>query len=695
MGRAIPEAEPHIGFPRRPALIGRPVLAPEDFAQSDVLLYTTLGYRVDRYLELAVAVLCGLSLLAAFCLERWEVRPPGVGRAAVGALYFLAYLSGSWYGLKEAWESLKERSIDINTLMVAGAFLAAWIKAPAEGAFLLFLFTLSGALERLAGEWTSSALRAITKIMPTEALVIRDGQPVRARLREVAPGERVMVRSGDQVPVDGVVLEGRSLVDEASITGEAVPRAKGPGDPVFAGTINQDGTLVIESTRPYHDTALARIRKLVLEAQDEKVGAQRLFDRFGRFYTMTVIGASLAFGLFLWLLRGETGQVSSYRAITLLIVTSPCALILSVPTAALSALARAARAGILIKGGARLEDLSRVEVLVIDKTGTLTTGEVELHEVRPLRGFTEDGVLAAASALERSASHPLARPVLDRARERRIAIPAASEVRNIPGVGLQGKIEGEAVFVGRPGAPLADLPPADEEAMRAGSGELRAAGYSVAAVHHGGRLGLLAFRDTTRPGAAAMVRDLRRAGLERVLMLTGDSEEAARAVSSELGLDGHHAGLLPEDKVAVVRRLAASGTPVAMVGDGVNDAPALKAATVGIAMGAIGSNAAMEAADVVLLKDDIAKLPFLFALARAARRTMTFNIAFASLVILVLAVTTMVRGVPLSLGVIGHEGSTLLVVAASLRLLFFRGPRPEGRRADPPRPPPIPGANCV
>jgi Cd2+/Zn2+-exporting ATPase len=371
----------------------------------------------------------------------------------------------------------------------------------------------------------------------------------------------------------------------------------------------------------------------------------------------------------------ETGSLAMYRAITLLIVASPCALILSVPTAALSGLARAARAGILIKGGARLEDLSRVKALVVDKTGTLTTGEMVLHKVCPLRGFTEAEALAAAGALEQSASHPLARAVLACAKERRIAVPAASEVRNVPGVGIHGKLNGEPVFVGRPGAPLYEVPPADGEALRAGAGELRAAGFSVAAVHHGGRLGLLAFRDTTRPEAAAMVRELRRVGLKEVRMLTGDSEEVALAVSKEVGLDGHHAGLLPEEKVAAIRALAAAGVPVAMVGDGVNDAPALKAATVGIAMGAIGSNAAMEAADVILLKDDISKLPFLFALARAARRTMLFNITFASLVIVVLASATVFRGVPLSQAVIGHEGSTLLVVASSLRLLFFRGPR--------------------
>ena len=671
------EAPPSIGLPRRPALIGRPIFAPEDFSQGDVLLLTPLGYRVDRFLQLAAAIVCGAALLAAVVIERWTAQPSPARQALVDGLYFIAYLTGSFYGLKESWESLKERSIDINTLMIVGAFLAAWIHAPAEGAFLLFLFTLSGALEHLAGEWTSSALRAITKILPTEAMVLRDGQPVRTRLREVAVGDRVLVRPGDQVSVDGVVRDGRSLINESSITGEGIPRPKGPGDPVFAGTINHDGTLVIESTRPYHDTALARIRKLVLEAQEQKVSAERFFDRFGRYYTVSVICSSLVFGLVLWI-AGNTGADSFYRAITLLIVTSPCALILSVPTAALSALARAAREGILIKGGAKLEDLARVEVLVIDKTGTLTTGDVKLHEVRPLRGFTEEGVLAAACALERSASHPLAQPVLARAEERKIPIPLASEVRNIPGVGLRGVLGGESVFVGRPGAPLVEVLPADEEALRRGAGELRAAGFSVAAVHHGERLGLLAFRDTTRPEAAGMVRELRRAGLRQVLMLTGDSDETARAVSAEVGLDGHHAGLLPEDKVTVVRELVAGGKPVAMVGDGVNDAPALKAATVGIAMGAMGSNAAMEAADVVLLKDDIAKLPLLFALARAARRTMRFNIAFASAVIAVLAIITMVHGVPLSLGVVGHEGSTLLVVAASLRLLFFRGPRGEG-----------------
>ncbi len=658
--------------------VKRPLFSPEDFAQIDMHLFTPLGYRIDSSLQLFMAVFCGMALLCAFSIEKWFLLEGDPGGVIAQALYFLAYLSGSYYGLKEAWNSLQARSVDINVLMVTGAFLAAWIGAPAEGGFLLFLFTLSGALERLAGERTTSALRAITKILPTEATLLRNGEAVRVRLREVQVGNRVLVRPGDQVPVDGVVQEGRSLLDEASITGESAARSKGSGDPVYAGTINQDGTLVIESTKPYYDTALARIKKLVVEAQEEKVSAQRIFDRFGRFYTMAALSATLAFGLILWIFAGKTPHESLYRAITLLIVCSPCALILSVPTAALSALARAARAGILIKGGARLEEMAKVRELIFDKTGTLTTGEVKLDRIQPLKGFSENSLIAAACALEQSASHPLARPVMERARELRVEITPASNVRNLPGLGFTGSINGEPAFVGRPGIPLSEIPSTDGtdgKELKAHAENLQAHGCSVAAVHHGSRLGLLAFRDTIRPEAARTVAGLRRAGIQRILLLTGDSREAAQTVTAELGLDRYYAELLPEDKVSTVKDLVTSGIPVAMVGDGVNDAPALKTSTVGIAMGAIGSNIAMEAADVILLKDDIAKLPFLFSLSRTARRTMVVNIGLSAAMILILAAGVIATGIPLSLGIIGHEGSTLLVVANSLRLLLFQGKR--------------------
>jgi Cd2+/Zn2+-exporting ATPase len=447
-----------------------------------------------------------------------------------------------------------------------------------------------------------------------------------------------------------------------------MPVEKGPGHGVYAGSLNQQGVLEIRMTRPASESTLARVIRLVEEAQSQKAEAQHLTEWIGRYYTMVVLGGAVLFLLITPPLLGWSLAVASYRAMTLLVVASPCALVISIPAAILSAIAGGAREGILFKGGVTLEQAAGVRVVALDKTGTLTEGRPRVTDVVPLDREDEGAILALAAAVEVRSEHHLGRAVVEAARARGGPIVAADEVETFPGRGIRGMVGGRRVWVGSPGLMRETSGPLDA-AVVSRLQALESEGKTVVAVGAGGLLGLIAVADTVRPAARRVVEDLRHNGVAHVVMLTGDNARVAKAVAAEVGISEWRAGLLPEQKVGVVRELAASRGGVAMVGDGVNDAPALAAATVGVAMGGAATDVALETADVVLMADDLSKLTRALELSRRCRRVILQNLAFAGLVILGLVASTLIGWITLPIAVVGHEGSTLLVVVHGLQLL--------------------------
>jgi len=597
----------------------------------------------------------------------------GLASAAYAA-YGLAYASGGYAAACAAWGALRGGRIDVNLLMLLAAAGAAVLGAWDEGAVLLFLFSLSNTLESYAMARTRRAIEALLALRPERALVRRAGGEVVAAVEDVAVGEVVVVRPGERIPLDGRVTAGVSDVDQAPITGEPVPVTRRPGDAVFAGTINGAGLLEIEVTRPAGETTLARIIRMVAEAQSQRAPTQRVIDRVGQPYALGVIAASGALAVGLPLLAGWPLPEAFYRAMTLLVVASPCALVISTPASLLSAIANGARAGVLFKGGAALEALAGVRTVVFDKTGTLTRGVLVATDVVPTDGGPPETLLALAAAAEVRSEHHLAAGIVAAAQAWGLPLEAPATFQAVPGQGVVAQVGGREVRVGVPelaaGAEAALPEPAQRALER-----LEAAGRTAVVVAVSGRvLGVIGLADVVRPEAAEAVAALRRLGVLRVGLVTGDNERTAGAVAAALGITHVESRLPPEDKVAVIRRLRAADGPVAMVGDGINDAPALAAADVGVAMGRGGTDAALETADVVLMHDDLRRLVYALALARRARAVVVQNVAFAGAVIAALVVATLAAGLRLSAGVVGHEMSTVIVVANGLRLLRWRPP---------------------
>lgn len=607
---------------------------------------------------------CFLFLLAGWLGEQIAAPAPAVSFA-----YALAYLAGGASSTVAALQVLRHGVIDVNLLMVVAALGAALIGEWAEGGVLLLLFSASNALQAYAFERTHRAIRALLRLRPNQASVLREGGEVVVPVEELAVGDHVLVRPGERIPIDGVVRAGESAVDQAAITGESMPVAKGPGDTVFAGTINGSGALEIEATRRAADTTLARIIALVEEAQANRAPTQRFIDAFEQRYARAVIlGAAVAIPVF-WLVVGFPFEHAFYRAMTLLVVASPCALVISTPAAILSAIASAARQGVLFKGGAHLETAGRVEIVALDKTGTLTSGQPRVTDVIALDGRPAAEVLELAAAAERRSEHPLAGAILAAAGDRPTA--EARDVQALPGRGVSARVNGAEVWVGTPRL-FAEMGRPLEGAAAERVVELGAEGKTAMVVGlDGAPVGIVAVADTVRPAAAAVVARLRALGVRRVVMLTGDNHRVAKAVARQIGIDEVRADLLPADKLQVVEELRRQGR-VAMVGDGVNDAPALAAADLGIAMGAAGTDVALETADVVLMGDDLPKLAFVMELSRRTMAVVRQNLAFALAVIATLVTLSLLDRVGLSLGVVGHEGSTIVVVLNSLRLLGVR-----------------------
>ncbi len=612
--------------------------------------------------------------LAALAAAAWREHA-GAPAWQWTALYGVAYATGGYSGLVNGWAALRERTLDVNVLMLLAALGAAAISNWLEGGVLLFLFSLSETLQTYALGRTRHAVRALMRLRPdTARLRTADGtRDVAVEALEV--DDVVVVQPGERVPADGVVAAGHSDLDQSAITGESVPVARGPGDEVYAATINGTGVLDVRVTRRATESTVARIVALVAEAQATRAPTQRVIDRFGNRYAWAVILGSLAVMTVPTLALGWPFETAFYRAMTLLVVASPCALVISTPATYLAAIANAARHRVLFKGGAYLEAAADIDTVAFDKTGTLTHGRPVLTDVHPLGAWDPDGVLALAAMAERRSEHLIGRAVVDAAAARGIAVAEPEASRSLPGTGVEAEAGGHRVRVTHPRAWRDAARPGVEAELVALADRLEREAKTVMVVDRDGTpIGVLAVADTLRPAAAPTLHRLRRAGVRRIVMVTGDNAHVAHAVATDVGIDGAdvHAGLLPADKARLVAALAERGR-VAFVGDGVNDAPALAASALGVAMGAGGSDVALETADVVLMGDQIERLGYVFGLGRAARRIVQQNVAFSAAVIAVLVVATLVRGIPLPLGVVGHEGSTVVVVLNGLRLLRFKG----------------------
>lgn len=598
-------------------------------------------------------------------LEDAAARPP----LLVLALYAVAILAGVWAVLPKAWVALKHLRPDMNLLMVVAVAGAVVIGQWLEGATVAFLFALSLALEAWSVGRARRAVAALMALTPPEArLVHPDGREEMVPPDKVPVGKRFRVRPGDRIPLDGKVVDGAGGVDQAPITGESVPVPKSPGDEVFAGTINGDGVLTVESTKPPSDTTLARITRMVGEAQSRRAPSEQWVETFAKYYTPAVMALAAAVLLVPPLAFSAPWGLWFYRALVLLVIACPCALVISTPVSIVAALAAAARNGVLIKGGVYVEAPARLKAVAMDKTGTLTRGKPAVVEVVPLSEHTEAELLERAAALEGQSTHPLAHAILAYAKEKGVAVPAVDDFKNLPGKGASGRVRGTVYWVGS----HRYLEERNQETpeVHAKLEALSAEGKAVVVVGNDKHVcGFIALADTVRPEAKQAVADLRAAGVEHVVMLTGDNRGTAEAIARQTGVDEIHAELLPGDKVTKVEELVGKYGSVAMVGDGVNDAPAMGRATVALAMGAIGTDAAIETADIALMSDDLSKLPWLVRHSRHAVGIIRQNIAFALAVKGVFVVLTLAGHSSMWAAVAADSGATLLVVANALRLL--------------------------
>ncbi len=648
-------------------------------------------WLTPQKLQAILTVVTFVAMMGGWLVERYATAAPAWLPAT---LYVVAYVAGGTFGLKGGIESLMARTIDIDLLMILAALGAAFVGEPFEGAMLLFLFSLSNTLQDFALDRTRNAIRALMKLRPAQAEVYRGDRLVTLPIEQVHVGDRMLVRPGDRIALDGVVMSGSGSVDQASLTGESVPVYKQKGDPCFAGTINQDGSLEIGVTRLAKDSTIARLIQMVEEAQSQKAGTQRFIDRFEQYYAVGVIILTALVAIVPPLFMGQDFDAAFYTAMTVMVAASPCAIVISTPATVLSAIGNGARRGVLFKGGIHVENAATVKVVAFDKTGTLTVGKPEVTAVRvtsdELRVTSEgmaavgsDDLLRLAAAVEMRSEHPLAKAIMTEVEKRGIDIPEVKDFQSVAGQGVHGLVHDPAlgkvdIHIGNPRYFASFESNGHLTAVTDMVNELEAEGQTsviVAQAIEGAAvrfLGVIGMADAIRPDAPAVVRELRQAGVERVVMLTGDNKRVADRIAAAAGVDEALADLMPEDKVTAVRRILDTYGPVAMVGDGVNDAPALATATIGIAMGAAGSDVALETADIVLMADDLKNIPYVIRLSRATRRTLIVNLSFALFMIGLMLIAIFVRDLPLPLAVIGHEGGTVLVSLNGLRLLGYR-----------------------
>jgi Cd2+/Zn2+-exporting ATPase len=645
--------------------------------------------------QLAVAILCGVfGLAGAFSPAPFKIFA-----------YVAACLAGGFYPAEEVWERLQKRTIDVHFLMLFVAAGAASIGAWGEGATLLFLFSFSGALEHYALGRTQKEIRSLFRDAPKTATALDEqGRERDVKVEHLKTGMRLLIKPGAQFPVDAEIAKGSTAADESNLTGEATPVAKNVGDTALAGTINLWGAVEVTVVRPAAESSLHKIITLIKEAQQRKAPAQQFTDKFSTYYTYGVLGLSLAM-YFIWRFAfGLAGFASPnlthpelsafYRTMTLLVVSSPCALVLSIPSAVLAAIAWGARHGILFRGGAAVEKLAEVNVVCLDKTGTLTTGELRVEKIESFPPGRENEIARLAFSLERLSTHPLARAITRHGKQQKIAAVEFEHFESVTGHGLRAKWNGIECRLGgrdwfemerragssgvspacskkdvfqKPAAGTAAIPESPCADVEIGAPV--DAGFSEVWIEAGDLLGRVILRDDIRPQSASVVDELRCEGL-RSVVLTGDRKAAAGHLRAELKLDDVRAELKPEQKVAAIRELSGQGKRVAMIGDGVNDAPSLAAAHIGVAMGARGSDAALEQADLVLMHDKLENFLAAFRLSQRARRVIRQNLFISLGTVVVLVTFAMLGKIPLTIGVVGHEGSTVVVVMNSLRLLF-------------------------
>jgi Cd2+/Zn2+-exporting ATPase len=645
--RAIEEHLRSIGFPPQP------------------LRATSMLPRPWQNPKVLTSVGSGVLLLVGWLVAHTGAEAPGF------LLYLASAMFGAWYFGREAVEELLfKREVGIELLMLVAAAVAILMGEVGEGAMLAFLYSISEAAEGYTEEKTRSAIRALMHLTPKTALVRRDGRDETIPVHALQIGDLFIVKPGQSVATDGVVEAGESSVNQAPVTGESVPVHKAPGAQVFAGTINAEGALEVRATKTFADNTIARIIHMVEEAQEQKGRSQRFIERFGARYSPAVLLTGVLLALIPSLLTGDWSQWIE-RATVFVVSAAPCALVISVPITLVATLGTGARKGVLIKGGVYVEELAKVSVVALDKTGTLTRGKPDVTEVVPLDDAPSaaEELLARAAAVERRSQHPLARAIIERAEALGLRIEEPTGFQSITGLGAAALVEGRRVYVGSPelfaNRLSVGLGPLSGEVVR-----LQELGNTVVLVGDNRRIdGIVAIRDNLRPNARAALDALRRAGIRRIVMLTGDNERAAHAIAQAAGVDDVFANLTPDDKVARVRALAETHGHVAMVGDGVNDAPALAAATVGIAMGAAGTDVALETADVALMADDLERLAYALALAKRSQRVVRQNLLVSALVIGTLVVGAIAGVFNLPIAVLGHEISEFVVIGSALRML--------------------------
>ncbi len=640
--------------------------------------------------ELAFAILAAVALAGGWILER-----AGAGGFELVA-YVAAYIFGGFFALREAFENLRAGMFRIDSLMIAAAAGAAALGHWSEGGLLLALFSLGHALEGYAMGRAKRAIETLGKLAPETAAVKRGDTVETVGVEKLMIGDIVVVKPNERIPADGLVVRGESSVDQSSVTGESVPEDKRPVElapqpreefsrasaqtRVFAGTINGPGALEIWVARPAQESALAKVVKLVAEAQAQRSPTQKFTDQLERVFVPAVLGF-VGLLMLAWLVIDEPFSQSFYRAMAVLVAASPCALAISVPSAVLSGVARAGRGGVLIKGGGPLENLGTLKAIAFDKTGTLTEGKPRLTDVKPVDGVSEADLLAYAIAVEDLSDHPLAIAVVRDGRAKTGGAPdlKAESVSSITGKGVKGQVKGQTVLIGKPGLFEDEGGPAMPDAVKIAARELEAGGRTVMIVRRGrDYLGVLGVMDTPRAEAADVIARLKELGIQLMVMLSGDNQNVADAIARQVGLTDAKGGLMPQDKVAAISELRNAEGKVAMLGDGVNDAPALAHATVGIAMGAAGSDVALETADVALMGDDLSKLPFVVGLSRRTSAIIKQNL-WVSLGVVGVLIPSTLFGLQIGAAIIFHEGSTLLVVVNALRLLAYRDPSADSR----------------
>ena len=604
----------------------------------------------------------------------------------IGGTYFsltafiVAIVAGGWFVLPKALRSLRQWSLDMNVLMTVAVIGAAVIGEWSEGAAVVFLFALSEALEAFSLRRARRAVQSLLKLAPETALVKRDDEFKEVPAQDVKVGEILSIRAGAKVPLDGEVVSGESAINQAPITGESMPVVKKAGDQVFAGTINTDGLLEVRVTKAHADTMLSKIIHLVEEAQSEKAPTQKFVDRFARIYTPAIFVVALFVLVIPPLVFHGDWNTWVYRSLVLLVIACPCALVISTPVSIVSGLTAMARRGVLIKGGTHLETIGKLRALAVDKTGTITEGKPKVTKVTPWNNKSESEILKVAAAIDANSDHPLAQAVVNYAKEQKVAFSKAENHQAKTGRGAEATIEGHPYFVGnhRFAHELGVCSPELEKLLS----DIEALAQSVVVVGHkphngdGGEvLGVISVGDAVRANAASAIKALHQAGIEKVVMLSGDNQRTVDAISKQVGIDEARGNLLPDDKIARVKELTAAHRFVGMIGDGVNDAPAMAAASIGIAMGTTGTDTAIETADIALMKDDLSKVAETIVLGRRTLRVIQTNIVFALVVKAVFLILAFTGHTSLWLAILADTGATLIVIANALRLLRVSNPR--------------------